>query len=417
MYKRQVLESLKTLLAQFARGVGKIKEFALNGILGAIFLLGSTYFCLQIFQWGINGYLIAFIIANIVSIIYLLWKVDIKSYMDFSLCDRVLLRNMIIYSLPLIPNMLSWWMTNISSRYIIAGYCGLGIAGLFAGASKIPALINVVLDYVFVFPIQMGLTGAALATALAQAVGGLMVLVYLFGFSKTLHLYKLKMSMKSLRLTCRNTGYMIQLGASAMLGELAIACMMLVGNYAFIRMLKEDGVAAYSVACYCLPIVFMIANAIAQSAQPIISYNYGTGDAARVHETFRLSLKTAFISGLTAFAVMYVFCPYIVAMFLEPGCPAYGIATKGIPYFASGFICFALNIAWIGYYQSTELARKAMLFMLLRGIILMSICFLALPHLLGEKGLWAAVPCAELIIFIALTIDYQYRHKICRVVK
>ena len=117
-------------------------------------------------------------------------------------------------------------------------------------------------------------------------------------------------------------------------------------------------------------------------------------------------MKTAFISGLTAFAVMYVFCPYIVAMFLEPGCPAYGIATKGIPYFASGFICFALNIAWIGYYQSIELARKAMLFMLLRGIILMSICFLALPHLLGEKGLWAAVPCAELIIFIALTIDY-----------
>ena len=278
-------------------------------------------------------------------------------------------------------------------------------------------ILNAFLDYFLIAVCRLGMTGAALATALAQAVGGLMVLVYLFGFSRTLHLYRLKISMKSLHLTCRNTGDMIQLGASAMLGELAIAYMMLVGNYAFIRMLKEDGVAAYSVACYCLPIVFMIANAIAQSAQPIISYNYGTGNAARVHETFRLSLKTAFISGLTAFAVMYVFCPYIVAMFLEPGCPAYGIATKGIPYFASGFICFALNIAWIGYYQSIELARKAMLFMLLRGIILMSICFLALPHLLGEKGLWLAVPCAELIIFIALTIDYQYRHKICRVVK
>ena len=281
----------------------------------------------------------------------------------------------------------------------------------------IPALINVVLDYIFVFPMQMGLTGAALATALAEVAGGLMVLVYLLGFSRTLHLYKLKMSLKSLRLTCRNTGYMIRLGASAMLGELAIACMMLVGNYAFIRMLKEDGVAAYSVACYCLPIVFMIANAIAQSAQPIISYNYGAGNAARVHATFRLSLKTAFISGLMAFAVMYLFCPYIVAMFLEPGCPAYEIATNGIPYFASGFICFALNITWIGYYQSIELAKKAMFFMLLRGIILMSICFLALPHLLGEKGLWLAVPCAELIIFISLTIDYQYRHKACRTVK
>ncbi len=141
------------------------------------------------------------------------------------------------------------------------------------------------------------------------------------------------------------------------------------------------------------------------------------GDAARVHTTFRLSLKTAFISGLLVFVVMYALCPYIVAMFLEPGCPAYEIATKGIPYFASGFICFALNIVWIGYYQSIKLAKKAMFFMLLRGIILMSICFLTLPYLLGVKGLWLAVPCAELIIFIALTVDYQYRHKVCRTVE
>ena len=51
--------------------------------------------------------------------------------------------------------------------------------------------------------------------------------------------------------------------------------MMLVGNYIFMRYLGEDGVAAYSVACYCFPIVFMVNNAIAQSTQPIISYNYG----------------------------------------------------------------------------------------------------------------------------------------------
>lgn len=139
-----VSESLKFLFAQFARGLGKVKEFAVNGIIGAVFLLVSTYLFLKIFRFGVNGYLMAFIIANIMSIIYLLWKVNIKSYIEFSLYDKTLMRNMIIYSLPLIPNMLSWWITNISSRYIIAGYCGLGIAGLFAGASKVPALINVV---------------------------------------------------------------------------------------------------------------------------------------------------------------------------------------------------------------------------------------------------------------------------------
>lgn len=51
---------------------------------------------------------------------------------------------MVIYSVPLVPNMLSWWFTNISSRYIIAGYCGLSVAGLFAAASKLPALINII---------------------------------------------------------------------------------------------------------------------------------------------------------------------------------------------------------------------------------------------------------------------------------
>ena len=139
-----VSESLKTLFAQFARGLGKVKEFAFNGILGAIFLLGSTFLFLRIFRLGVNGYLLAFIVANVVSVMYLYYKVNIKSYIEFSQCNKFLLRNMIIYSLPLIPNMLSWWVTNISSRYIIAGYCGLGIAVFFAGASKIPALINVV---------------------------------------------------------------------------------------------------------------------------------------------------------------------------------------------------------------------------------------------------------------------------------
>lgn len=139
-----VSESLKTLFAQFTRGLGKVKEFAFNGILGAIFLLGSTYLFLRIFRFGVNGYLIAFIVANLISIVYLLWKVNMRSYIKHSMYDGALMRKMIVYSLPLIPNMLSWWLTNISSRYIIAGYCGLGIAGLFAGASKIPALINVI---------------------------------------------------------------------------------------------------------------------------------------------------------------------------------------------------------------------------------------------------------------------------------
>lgn len=86
-------------------------------------------------------------------------------------------------------------------------------------------------------------------------------------YRRFFYLYRPKFSLKSILLTIRNIGYMVKLGSSAFLTEAAIACMMLVGNYIFMRYLGEDGVAAYSVACYCFPIVFMVNNAIAQSTR------------------------------------------------------------------------------------------------------------------------------------------------------
>ena len=139
-----VVESTKNLFAQFTRGIGLVRVFALNGVLGAVFLLFSTYLFLVYFHLGVVGYLLAYIISNIVSVLYLLWKGELFYCLkSIDNIDSRLLKKMLVYSLPLIPNMLSWWLTNISSRYIIVGYCGLGVAGLFAAASKLPALVNI----------------------------------------------------------------------------------------------------------------------------------------------------------------------------------------------------------------------------------------------------------------------------------
>lgn len=92
--------------------------------------------------------------------------------------------------------------------------------------------------------------------------------------------------------------------------------MMFVGNYVFIRYLGEDGVAAYSIACYFFPIVFMVYNAIAQSAQPILSYNYGAKCTARVRETFRLALTTAILCGAGVFCLHGYFLIRLLACFL-----------------------------------------------------------------------------------------------------
>lgn len=109
-----------------------------------------------------------------------------------------------------------------------------------------------------------------------------------------------------MQLTRRNIGYMCRLGSSAFLCEIAIACMMFVGNIVFIHYLQEEGVAAFSIACYFFPIIFMVYNAIAQSAQPIISYNHGLHEETRVRRAYLLALKTAIGCG-TVFALVTTF--------------------------------------------------------------------------------------------------------------
>ncbi|MDE7073464.1 MAG: MATE family efflux transporter [Odoribacter sp.] len=275
----------------------------------------------------------------------------------------------------------------------------------------VPAVLNIVLDYLFVFPLGWGIGGAAIATTLGCAVGGGMVVWYFLRRSKTLRLYRLKFSPTSLRLTARNVGYMTKLGASAFLTEIAMSVMILTGNYVFIRQLGEDGVAAFSIACYLFPLVFMINNAVAQAAQPIISFNHGTGDAARVRKALHTSLAAGILCGMLATTLLCLLASPIVTLFLSPEYPAHDIAIRGIPLFASCTLFFALNIAFIGYYQSTERAMRATVYTLLRGIILLVPAFLVLPMLWGETGAWLAIPCAEALTLAIIVTDFGIQQR------
>ena len=272
----------------------------------------------------------------------------------------------------------------------------------------IPAVINIVFDYLLVMPFGLGIEGAAIATAFAQFVGAMLVAYYIVCKAKVLTLYKLKMSWKSMRLTARNIYRQAKLGAPSMIGELAIACMMFTGNYAFLKYLGEDGVAAFSVACYCFPLVFMVGNAIAQSVQPIISYNHGAGLFERVQKTFHLSLKVAVVFGVLA-TVVAAFCSNVlVSVFVPDTTEANHLACFGMRYFSAAFLLFSVNLVCIGYYQSLEQYARATLLMLLRGAIFVVPAFLFLPELLGVPGLWLAVPISEALTFLIMVTIRKY---------
>lgn len=233
-----------------------------------------------------------------------------------------------------------------------------------------------------------------------------MVFAYFFRFADKLRFYPLKRTLTSLLLTLRNTGYMVRIGFATFLTELAMSVMMLTGNYMFISMLGEEGVAAFAIACYLFPVVFSISNAVAQSAQPIISFNYGAHLLHRVSRTLRISVLTAVICGASVTVGLWAGSAQVARLFLSPQESAYMLAVDGLPLFALCSVFFSVNIAFIGYYQSIEKAMVSTVYTLLRGILFLVPCFVLLPRAFGVPGLWLAIPAAELLTCAVIYIRY-----------
>lgn len=138
-----ILQTLEITFSQFLRGIDKIKEFAFKGILSAVILTLSNILFIVKFNMGLSGYFISLILSNFVAILYM--AVVCKNYLiiNFRLINITLLKKMLIYSIPLIPNSILWWIMNASNRYMIGIFVGLSANGLFAIANKIPSIMQV----------------------------------------------------------------------------------------------------------------------------------------------------------------------------------------------------------------------------------------------------------------------------------
>ena len=270
----------------------------------------------------------------------------------------------------------------------------------------VSAVLNIFLDWYMVFPLGMGIKGASMATSISCIVAGIMVVAYFIFFSNKLKFYRLRLTVKSLRLSVRNVGYMAKIGFATFIAELAIGVMMVTGNYMFLSYLGEAGVAAYSVGCYLFPLIFSVSNAVAQSSQPIISYNYGAMRPDRVREALRIALWAAVVSGAAISAGMWIGSGVLAGIFIESTDAAYVIATEGLPLLGLCALPFALNITFIGYYQSCEKSARSIIYMLLRGIVFMLPGFILLPRIIGVPGLWLSLPVSELATLIVIALAY-----------
>lgn len=127
---------------QLAKGLERVSDMAIAGVIGTISMLAMNLLFLLVFKLGLQGFFIANIISQAIPAFYLSIRLEARNYISFKKSDKQLLREMLIYCVPLIATVLGWWVNSTSDKYVVALMCGVAANGLLSVAYKIPQIIN-----------------------------------------------------------------------------------------------------------------------------------------------------------------------------------------------------------------------------------------------------------------------------------
>ena len=278
-----------------------------------------------------------------------------------------------------------------------------GNPNLVMWSSLIPNLFNIVFDYVFVFPLGMGIQGAALATALSPVLGLLIQFSHFALRKNHLRFVRPRFSWARLWRTCRN-------GASYFAQELSGA----VAVYAYNSILMALGgsvmVSAYSVVMNIGWISMGLISGFIGGAVPIIGICVGAGRYDRVHRAFRLAVVSGGVFAAAASAALLLF-PEAVGSLFAGGDPAVIQAAGGAGrLYYWGILPAWLNMMVLGLAQASEWNRQALLISLSRSLVMLMLCLLGLSSLFGLPGAWLSFVAAELLTAVlSLLIWRQLR--------
>lgn len=143
LYLYVLASSMRSLFSQFVRVSGYVRLYALDGILSTAMTILFNILFLMVFSWGITGYVLATICADACSSLFLFFVASLWKRIKFQRIRKKTASDMVKYSIPLIPNMICWWITNTSDKFVVAHFLGEGANGLLTAAYKLPNIITI----------------------------------------------------------------------------------------------------------------------------------------------------------------------------------------------------------------------------------------------------------------------------------
>lgn len=257
-------------------------------------------------------------------------------------------------------------------------------------------ILNVFLDLLFVFPLDMGMAGASIASVLGSATTVFILLLHFRSKSNGLHFSLRGFSFSYIRKIFAN-------GFTSFLVEITSGIVMFIFNIKILKYVGDIGVSMYGVICNTAIIVTCLCNGINQAAQPIISTNHGAGLYERIATVRKLGFKTALIICSIPAALGLIMPNLFTYIFINPNEEILALSPVAIRIYFIGFFVMGINMFIVGYFQSTVKPQISLLLCLLRGCVLSIVFVSVLAPIFGIIGIWASVPLGEFVtLFIAI---------------
>lgn len=268
------------------------------------------------------------------------------------------------------------------------------------------ALINILLDALFIIVFKWGMWGAATATGISQVCSFIFLWLHFYNGTSDIKIEKkLKFSIKIIIRIIIN-------GFPSFIIEFAIAVVTLLFNIVLMQMTGEMGVAAFSIVAYVFYIFRMLFNGLAQGIQPIVSFNYGAGRKDRLKKIFLLGHRTALVISVIIIFIVNIFNKEIVAAFTENDKELIRLASSGLVCYTSGMVFLAANFINISYLQSMEKALISNFMSFGRSFFFVVVGILIYPKIFNIYGVWLTPPLADFTVFMMTLAGYLWKKKI-----
>ena len=277
------------------------------------------------------------------------------------------------------------------------------------------AIANITLDPLFIYTFGMGVRGAALATVLSQALSCAWVLSFLCS-SKSL----VRLRVKNLIPTPKIVLPCVALGSATFIMQASESVISVCFNSSLLHYGGDIAVGAMAILTSIMQFAMLPPQGIAQGAQPILSYNYGAGNAERVKKTYKTLLVSCLIYSVTLWLAVMLF-PHVFVSIFTPDAALVDFAAKALRIYFSGMVLFGIQIACQMTFVSLGNAPSSILVAVVRKFVLLLPLIYIVPHLVSNPttGVYLAEPIADVtaVTFTAILFVFQFKKALKKIEK